>query len=66
MVDALSRNVASTTIRDLCLRMTIVSPLLDMIRELQTKGIKEENWKKKSTRGHIPTFVTVRRRLLTI
>lgn len=50
MVDALSRNVASTTIRDLCLRMTIVSPLVDLIKEAHEEGIMRDNWNKEKIR----------------
>ena len=33
VTDALSRKAASTPIRDLCLRISIISQLLDLIRE---------------------------------
>ena len=38
VADDLSRKETSTPIRDLCLRMTIVTPLLELIRE----AMKEE------------------------
>ena len=40
VVDALSRNTASALIRDVCLRMIVISPLLDMIKEARVEGLK--------------------------
>lgn len=41
VADALSRKSASTPIKDLFLRMVIVSPLFDMIKEAQVEGLKK-------------------------
>ena len=35
VVDAISRKAASSPIGNVCLRMTVISPLLDMIKEAQ-------------------------------
>ena len=45
MSDALSRKAESAPIGDVCLRMTVISPLLDMIKQAQVEGVKKENWK---------------------
>lgn len=45
--------------------MTIISPLLDLISEAQSVGIKRGNWKKKKIRGHIDRFITESWGLLT-
>ena len=45
VADALSRKVAITPIRDLCLRMVIVSPPLDLIKKVKVEGLKRDNWK---------------------
>ena len=56
MVDALCRKATSTPIRDLCLRMVIISSLLDLIKKAQVEGLKKENWKEKRIRGQISLF----------
>ena len=45
VVDVLSCKAASALIRDVCLRMKMISSLLDMIKEDQVEGLKKENWK---------------------
>lgn len=45
-------------------RMTISSPLLDLIEEAQVEGIKERNRNKEKIRGQITNFATGRRGLL--
>ena len=57
VVDALSHKAASAPIRDVCLRMTVISPLLDMIKEARVEGLKRENRKIEWIRGQIPLFV---------
>ena len=56
--EALIRKVVGTSIQGLCFRMTTDSPLLDLIREVQAKGIMMENWKKKRIIGLINRFGT--------
>ena len=45
VADALSHKVSATPIRDLCLRMTVITLLLERIREAQVEGLKEERQK---------------------
>lgn len=42
---ALRCKVTSAPIRDICLRMTIITPLLEQIREAQIEAVKEEHRK---------------------
>lgn len=44
VADALSRKVVSTPIGDVCLRVVIISPLLDLIKKAQVEGLEKENW----------------------
>ena len=57
VADDLSRKTASASIRDVCLRMTVISPLLDMIKEAQVEGLKRENRKIERIQGKIMLFV---------
>ena len=45
VVDALSLNTTIFAIKGLCMRISIDSPLLYLIKEAQTVGVKKENWK---------------------
>ncbi|KAL7595475.1 hypothetical protein Lser_V15G28376 [Lactuca serriola] len=65
VVDTLSRKATNVPIRDLFLRMSVTSPLLDLIKEAQIEGLKEENQKNEKTRGQISTFIRDIRGLLT-
>ena len=65
VADALSRKAAGSPVRDICMRMTVMSPLLDMIRGAQVDGAKKENWKSEKIRGQYPLFVKDSRGLLT-
>lgn len=47
VVDTLSRKACSALIRGLCLRITIVPPLSDLVREDQARGIKGRIGKRK-------------------
>ena len=51
VVDALSRKEASAPIRDVCLRITVITPLLEQIREALVEAIKEEHQKSESIKG---------------
>ena len=51
VANALSHMSVSVTIRDLCLRMTVVTPVLEMTRDTQSKAIKEENQKSERVVG---------------
>ena len=45
MADALSRKEVMTLIRDICMRMIVITPLLEQIREAQVEALKEEHQK---------------------
>ena len=47
MVDALNRKAFAAPIRDVCLRMTMINPLLEQIREARVEAMKEELQKSK-------------------
>ena len=40
VVDALSHKTVSAPIRDVCLRKTMISPLLDITKEARVEGLK--------------------------
>ena len=65
VADALSRKTEGSPIRNVCLRMTVISPLLDMIKEAQVEGLKRENGKLERIWVQIPLFVRDGRGLLT-
>ena len=65
VVDALSRKMAGSSIDSLCMRISIDSPLLDLIREDQAEGVMKENWKQERLMGEVDRFATDRRGLLT-
>ena len=56
VADGLSRKTESAPIRDVFLRMKVISPLLDMIKEAQEEGLKREEWKIEWIRGKISLF----------
>ena len=64
MADALSRKVAP--IRDICLRKTVVTPLLEQIPEAQQEAMKEEHRKSERIVGQVSSFNYDSRGLLTI
>ena len=64
VADALSRKAAP--IRDACLRMTVVTPLLEQIREAQQEAIKEEHRKNERVVGQVSSFDYDSRGLLTL
>ena len=54
VADALSRKAAP--IRDICMRMTVVTPLLEQIWEAQQEAIKEEHQKSERVVGQVSSF----------
>lgn len=56
VADALSRKVSAAPIRDLCLRMTAITPLLERIKEAQVEGFKEERQKCEMIVGRVASF----------
>ena len=65
VADALTPKTMSALIRDICLRMTVISHLMDMIKEAQVEHLKRENWKIERIWGKIPFFVRDGQVLLT-
>lgn len=57
MADSLIRKVLSAHIGDLCMRIVIVSPLLESIKKAQVEGLKKENCNKEMIMGDILLFV---------
>ena len=45
VADTLSRKTVDSPIGNMCLRITSISPLLEMIKEAHVEGVKKENWK---------------------
>ena len=54
--DALSRKAVTTLIRDICLRMNVITPLLEQIREAQGEAMKEEHRKSEHIVGQVASF----------
>lgn len=56
----------SALFRDVCLRMTVMTRVLKMIRVAESSAIKEENWKNDRVVGQVSTFDYDSRGLLTL
>ena len=65
VADALSCKSDGSSVPVTCMRIYVDSPLVILIREAQTKGVREENWKTKRIRGEITIFLPGSRGLLT-
>lgn len=57
VANAFSRKAMSSSIRDICFRMVVTSPLFDLIKKDQVEGLKKEIWKVERIRGQIHLFV---------
>ena len=66
VADALNRKAVASPIRDICLRMTVITPLLERIREAQVKGMKEERQKYEHIIGQVASFNYDNHGLLTL
>ena len=64
--DALSRKSVAAPIRDICLRMIVITPLLEQIREAHVEGLKEERRKCKRITGQVASFDYDNRGLLDL
>ena len=64
VADALSRKAAP--IRDICMQMTVVTPLLERIREAQQEAMKEEHRKSERIVGQVSSFDYDSRGLLSL
>ena len=56
VADALSRRADSALIRDACMRMTVMNPVLDTIREAQLEVVRPENRKREQLIGQVYEF----------
>ena len=65
VADALSRRAASTPIRDVCMRLTVMTPVLDTIRGAQAEAVRPENSKREWVIRQVSEFVTDSRGLMT-
>lgn len=63
---ALSRKTTSAPIRDLFLTMTMVTLLLEIIKEVRTKPASIENHKRKRVKGQVTSYVRDSRGLLFV
>ena len=66
VADSLSRKAAGTSIKDVCLNMTVITPLLEQIREAQVEAMQEEYWKSKRIVSNVFSFYYDNRGLLTL
>lgn len=51
VADALSQRAVSALIQDVCLRMTMMTLVLEMITDVQLEAINEENRKREQVIG---------------
>ena len=65
VANALSQRAARSSIIDVCLRMVVTLPFLDLFKEDQVEGLKKEKWKVEQIRGLIPLFIRDNQGLLT-
>ena len=65
VADALSRRSESAPIRDICMRLTVMTPVLDTIRGAQVEAARPENRKREQVVGQVSEFVTDSRGLMT-
>ena len=65
VADALSLRAESAPIRDICMRLTVITSVLDTIREAQAEAVRPENRKRERVIGQVSEFVTDTRGLMT-
>lgn len=66
VADAPSRKAAAAPIRDIYLRMTVITPLLEQIKGARVEGLKEERQKCERIVGRVASFDYDNRGLLTL
>ena len=66
VANALSRKVVAASIRDIYLRMTVITPILEQIREAQVDGLKQERRKCERIVGRVASFDFDSHGLLTL
>ena len=65
VADALSRRAENVPIRDVCMRLIVMTPVLDTIRGAQAEAVRPENRKRERVIGQVSEFVTDSRGLMT-
>ena len=65
VVDGLSRRVESAPIRDVCMRMIVMTPILNTIQEAQVEAMRPENCKRERLIGQVFEFTTDSQWLMT-
>lgn len=65
VADALSRRAESTPLRDVCLRLTMIAPVLDAIRGAQAEAVQPKMQKRERVVGLVSEFITDGRGLMT-
>ncbi|CAH1425951.1 unnamed protein product [Lactuca virosa] len=53
VADALSRKSVGPSERGMCMRISVDSPLLGLIRATQAEGVRKENWKQERIRAEV-------------
>ena len=66
VADALSCKAVTTLVRDVCVRMTMITPILEKIQEDQVEAMKEEHWESEHIVRHVASFDYDSRWLLTL
>ena len=56
VAEALGRRAESALIQDVCMRMTVMTPVLDTIREAQVEAVRPENRKREQVIGYVSKF----------
>ena len=59
VADALSHKLARSLVREICMRIFVDSPFLDLIREAHAEGVQKENWKHASIRGRLIGLLSI-------
>ena len=57
IADALSPKTTGSPIGNAYLKMTVISPLLEMIKDAKVEGVKKDNWKVERIRVSYPLFL---------
>ncbi|KAJ9558815.1 LOW QUALITY PROTEIN: hypothetical protein OSB04_013429 [Centaurea solstitialis] len=65
VADALSRKGSSLLLRVPCMRMTVSTSLIELIRQSQVEAVKADNQKKERIKGQVEQLATDSRGLLT-
>ena len=58
VADALIRKAESAPLRDVCLRLTVMTPVLDAIRGAQAEAVQPESQKRERVVRLVSVFVT--------